>query len=112
MGLVNQLQVPVGVVGEFGESITLTHEAWGYTLQPWQETPLIIYTTKGIVKQDGSYKAYPGTEIYAYCSKADLDELTAANPAIDKPANLFRLDDVQELYAAVRARAEAAQTPA
>lgn len=100
MGLINQLQVPIGVVGEWGESITLTHESYGMTLQPWHsDHPLIVYTTQGVVRQDGSYKAYPGTEQYAYCKQADLDALLAANPETGKPANIFRLDDVQALYA-------------
>jgi len=109
MGLINQLETPVTIAGEWGESVSLTHEAWGMTLQPWSETPLVIYVTRGILRQDGSYKAYPGTEQYAYCSRADLAELLAADPSTGKPADLFRLDDVQALYAAKRAAPPAGQ---
>ena len=106
MGLINQLATNVGVVGGWGESVTLTHEAWGMTLQPWSDTPLVIYVTNGVLKQDGSYRAYPGTEQYAYCTQADLAELLAANAETGKPANIFRLDDVQALYVAKRTPAE------
>lgn len=98
MGLINALDTPEVVTGSFGESITLTHEAYGITLQVSDnEYPLIIWTTHGVFV-DGVYRAYPGSEKYARCTSEDLTQLFAANPEINKPAGRCNTDDIKSLY--------------
>lgn len=100
MGLINQLEAPVQVDGGYNNTVLLTHECLGYKVNAYEDVPVVIWTVKGVVLADGTFKAWPGTESYAYGNKEDLAALLAANAETGKPANQFRLDDIQALYAA------------
>lgn len=56
-----------------GVLVPLTHRAWGFTYQPWNDPPLISYSVLGILDADGCFRAVAGHEDYRNISRERLN---------------------------------------
>lgn len=81
MVTIDVLDPPVIKTTPFGD-VTLTHRAWGFTIQAWANPPMRSYTVLGILENE-AFTVYPGTDEYATFTMADF--LALSSDAITGP---------------------------
>lgn len=69
--MIEKLATPVIIENLFGR-VTLTHRAFGFTYQLWNSPPLQSYSVLGVLRDDGSFNVFPGTEVYVPIDVSNL----------------------------------------
>ena len=69
--MIEKLPTPFVIENLFGR-VTLTHRAYGFTYQLWNSPALQSYSVLGVLCDDGSFKAFPGTETNAPIDVSNL----------------------------------------
>ena len=109
---IEELDEPIERATGIGEdTIMLTHRAYGWTFQPWNDTQITAYSVLGTVDGDDNFSPYPGTdEIFPIDNTgehADFDTLLAEDVETSKAEGTFEVQNVIDIFKVVRARLSA-----
>lgn len=69
--LIEALVTPEVKPGDFGPA-TLTHKAYGFTVQPWNTPKLVSYHVLGVINALNRFIPYPGSEVTAHWTPTDV----------------------------------------
>lgn len=97
MVTIDVLETPVVKSTPFG-SVTLTHKAWGFTIQAWNDPPMRSYSVLGVIEA-GAFVVYAGTEEYATFTIADF--LALSTDPDTGPHVIATIDAVKAKHVAI-----------